>query len=221
MSFVDGRVQKLNGHKRALEKTRAALEAYPDEREKKIKTIQRDVGLTEAAKALRIKAAVDEMRKKRVKLEQDADEHAAAVIEIKKRLRVKRQVEPVAQDRVRSLLCERKVPPVDVLQHARKVGDVEAVAALRAEMLFYGTEDQFHDAGDVLDACDLVMGELGDDNEAEAHRRITEIGEIAEPLPAIIKLARVADVSDRGAALVSARLEAGLAISDAEREAAS
>lgn len=219
--YVDGRVRSLEQHKRGLKKTRAALEQLPDERQDKIDAIRRDVGLTEGAKALHIKAVEAEMRKKRLKLEEDAVERAAAVNEIKKRLRVNRQVEPVAQDRVRGLLQERKVPPMDVLQHAFKIGDAEAVAALRAELLYYGTEDEFQDASEVIDACDYALGELGSDTDAEAHRLINEIGDVARPLPQIIRLAQTAEVSDRGEALIAARLDAGHAINDAKREAAS
>jgi hypothetical protein len=227
MSFVDSRVRSLEKYKRGLEKTRTALEQFPDERQEKIDAVRRDVGLTEAAKALRIKAVEEEMRKKRLKLEADADEHAAGVNAIRQRLETSGQVEPTAQVRVRGLL-DKGVPPLDIAQHVYRAGDVEAAVALRAEALTIGTQRatrrgmtqfEFGDSREIIDTCNFIIGELGSDTDAEAHRLVNEIGEIARPLPAIIKLARVAAVSERSEALIAARLEAGHAINDAKREA--
>lgn len=98
-----------------------------------------------------------------------------------KKVRVNRPVEDAARVQVRRLLDEG-VPASRIIERALEIGDAEMVAALRTQMLWFGTKDGFADTRDTLAACDRALAQIAPGEEAEHNRGLLRIDEANQPV---------------------------------------
>jgi hypothetical protein len=91
-------------------------------------------------------------------------------------VRVNRSVDETARSRVRELL-ERGVPAQEQIARAVEIGDSEHVAALRAEMRWFGDKSGFADTADTIHACDLALAQIGRGGEDDVNDGLVQIAE--------------------------------------------
>ena len=105
--------------------------------------------------------------------------------------RAGRKVDPVARDRVRSLLGEQRSAPAAVLEHARALGDPGLVIALSAELADRALTrlpgqprpdlQQARAAEEMRLACDRALAEMESDSRLEKALALYDTAQTVEP----------------------------------------
>jgi hypothetical protein len=203
---------ELRKRQRRYLEARDALRALPGRLEADIAAIRADEWAPGEEKELRIKKARADAAQKWPPLREKAQRALEEAEDLIRRARSAYRVNQSAQARVRHLLGERKLAPDTILRQARELRDAETVAALRAEMLYWGNEDGFADAEETILACERALGELDVGNYAEHARIAAELREFAGQLQPVVELASLsAEGADFGA-VATARMKVGHAI---------
>lgn len=189
MAVPDSTTLEIWGHARDLKEARRESEEVARTIEYKLDALQANDLLTTEARAIEERRIRSEGRERLKRAMAKARAAEAASGEVVRRVRVGRHVDPAAQARVRRLLDDGMAAGA-VLEQARKLGDVNMIAALRGEMLYVGGEGRFHDASDVLVAADRALAETSSGNERDQLKAAAELTEAARPLDAIEHFAR-------------------------------
>lgn len=97
-----------------------------------------------------------------------------------------------------------------VLERAHELGDTDMVTALRSEMLWWGNEQGFADAGETIEATERVLAEIGEATERSNAKRALALRTLEQSFEPVAQFALSSGWS-------RARLAAAYAMHDAKQ----
>jgi hypothetical protein len=168
---------KLHQALKALRAAQNKLDQLPDALERTEAAIRDDPELTPEQQKHRITKAREEAVAAHRKLYAQLLNASETATDAARSVRTARAIEPEAQARIRDLLDRQRMAPGQVLDRAVQLRDDEMVAALRAELLWFGLDGRFEDASETIAACDRALADVGLGSEAENNRAVVELGE--------------------------------------------
>lgn len=166
---------------RAIQKASRALRENARQTKQRKREITENPDLTSEARAIALRKLREEGFARHRKLTAEIESLLARTDEWAKHVRVTRPVDDAARERVRRMLDDR-ITAAAILDRALEHGDAETVAALRAEMLWFGNKHGFADTADTLAACDRVLAEIGQGEERDVNRGLVRMREVSAPV---------------------------------------
>lgn len=167
------------------------LRTLPERLDEHLATIRKDDSLSAEERAYHEREKRAEAQRHRDRLLPVARELASDAQRALREHRARRRVDPVALDRVRSLLREQNATVDAVLDHARALGDPELVAALGAEIADRALArrpgqsrpdpQQARAAEEAQLACDRTLLEMTDDSRLQKALDLHETAQTVEP----------------------------------------
>lgn len=194
---------------------REKLRTFAHNREAALRAIQEDGALSEPERETQLKHTKASFAAQFDRLKTTARDAQTRHQELVRGMRAARRVDAGAQGRVRTLL-ERGLPAATIIERALQQGEPEVVAALRAEMPWWGDRNGFHDTDDVISACDRALAKIGHADEVQHNEAVVEFAKAAKGLPEILEFGAKA-VGDQ--ATPTDRLRMAYAAADADRDA--
>jgi hypothetical protein len=167
------------------------LRTLPERLEEQLGLIELDESLSPEERAFHEREKRSEAQRHLNRLLPIARELAADAQSRLTEERARRSVDPVARDRVRSLLGEQGSAPSAVLEHARAQGDPGLVAALGAELADRALTrlpgqprpdpQQARSAEEMRIACDRALVEMEGDSRLEKALAFYDAAQTVEP----------------------------------------
>lgn len=180
--------KELSSLARRMRKTRNELRALPRDLEERELAIREDPDLTEESKRIKLRQVRQEERSRQQRLHRELVKVGNEADEYVRRVRTHRPVDEAAQARVHKLLGQ-EMAPSQILDRALELRDDEMVAALRAEMLWFGDKHGFADSRDTVAACDRALATIGRGGEQETSRGVVQVAKAATAVDEINEFA--------------------------------
>jgi hypothetical protein len=209
---------KLRDRKHRYLKARDALRELPRKLEADIAAVERDEDLPGEIKERRIKKLRADASRKWPALRDEAARALEEAEDLVRRARTGYKVDSAAQSRVRHLLHERGVTPIGLLDQARSHDDLGTIAALRAELLYWGNEGGFTEAQEAIAACEQALAELDVGDYAEQAQLSTDLRTFVEELEPVVRFAMFATEGTNPSEIARARMTAARALGEDGQE---